>query len=182
MGSGTNFGKSLSMRVRISDISPKGLEVKGEIPLVPLNDRMKAGENQEIIFSCAPIADLMIFGNSSGAELTGTISAKYKQACSLCLDVKERSVNIKTKFHLKEKTDPKAEDDDIGIVYYENDLLELDPILEEALILSLALYWHPPFDKKERCTECEKSRSELGLAADAGALKLGDLLKEKLKH
>lgn len=168
------------MKVRIVDISPKGLHVTEELPLEPLNERMRQGKSQGVIFTAAPRVDATIFGNTSGAELKGTITSKYRQECSLCLEEKERTVTINTHFHLKQKPEGSEIEDDIGIVYYEGEHADLDEVLQEELILSLSLYWHPPFDNDERCKECLKRRSELGLASQKTGATLGDLLKKKL--
>lgn len=168
------------MKIRISDISPKGLEVTGELPLESLKNRMKEGENQDILFLAPPIVSLTVTGNSSGAELKGSIKTIYTQPCSLCLEGKTQHETIPVSLYLKERPAGSGSDDtdDIGIVFFEGDNVELTTILEEEIIVRLSLFWHPPFDTSERCLECKKTRKDLGLSSVPDKATLGDLLRK----
>jgi len=180
------------MKVRISDLSPEGLVVKGSISLENLNSRMKEGRTQDITFVLTPTCDLQIFPtHGGGAAASGTVRSKYKQECGRCLEPKEREIEVEVRYVLEPRPDgvigePKATEDgaftdDVGLVYFEGDQFDLEELIQESLILPLSQFWSPPADEKGNCQLCG-----FNLKADVDAptrttIKLGDLLKKAAK-
>jgi uncharacterized metal-binding protein YceD (DUF177 family) len=170
------------MRIRISTISPKGLNVKDSLSLELLNARMNEGRENDIFFTEAPRVDLTVFKTASGAETKGKVKTRFKQPCSRCLDVIERDLEIDTNFILQPLPEDQTREggsyeDDVGIIWYEGDRVDLEDAIQEALILSLSLYWRPPVDESGRCTLCGLSL-EAGDDSDcAGSNNLGNLLR-----
>lgn len=175
------------MKIRISDIAPKGLAVKGTLELAPLNERMSAGRGAEIQFLTPPVVDLMVTRTVSGAELKGTVSSRYLQPCARCLEGKERAITVSVELTLIQRDRPFAggrlrdsemtlveeslasQEEDIGVVFFQGDSVEVEGVLQEALILELSLFWSPPLDTAGRCTLCHLSLEELSGGAMHGA-------------
>lgn len=144
------------MKIRLSDISPKGLQVTEELPLDALNMRMNEGKPGGIEFTKAPLVNITVIGTVSGAELKGTITTSYRQPCALCLEQRDRTLSLQTRCLLKPRSEEFKEEDDIGIIFFEGEHVELDSFFQEEIILALTLYWHPEFDARGKCTECKR--------------------------
>lgn len=174
------------MKVRLSDIPHSGLKVNDILPLDALNTRMSEGEHKDLVFTQAPQVELVVSRTQSGAETKGIVRTKYRQACSRCLENMERDLEIAANFILQPKPDPEeiSDDvdadytDDVGIAYFEGEHIDLEDLLQEALILSLTLYWAPPCDQKGNCTQCGAHRSKFELYDEPPGINLGNLLKK----
>ncbi len=175
------------MKIRISDIPPAGLNINETIPLRPLNDRLAQGSDHSIQFLKDPQIKLFMERNASGATANGSVSSSYIQPCSRCAQELPRDIEVSLDFVLSERPahvasgrTPLPEDepiDDIGIIYYENDHVDLEDFMQESLILALSLYWHPPEDKKGNCEVCGKHFGDAPKKKEPLA-SLGDLLKK----
>lgn len=147
------------MKIRLSDISAAGLKIDDTIPLEPLNARLKEGRDCGIIFLEAPRVTIAVNKTANGAETKGSIRSKYRQPCALCNEEVEKEIEVEANFVLKPRpedvddTDPQYMDD-VGIVFYEGEHIDLEEVVQETLILGLSLYWHPPQDEKGDCERC----------------------------
>ncbi|MBN8549485.1 MAG: DUF177 domain-containing protein [Deltaproteobacteria bacterium] len=174
------------MKVRISDIPHTGLKVNDILPLDALNARMQLGDSKDIVFTEAPRVDLVVMHTQSGAETKGTVRTKFKQECSRCLENMERPLEIPANFILQPKPEAGAEPedpdasyvDDVGISFFEGDHIDLEDLLQEALILSMTIYWSPPCDQKGNCTQCGINRSKFESYDDPPGNSLGKLFKK----
>jgi uncharacterized metal-binding protein YceD (DUF177 family) len=174
------------MKVRISDIPHTGLKVSDILPLDALNARMAEGQSKDILFTEAPRVDLVVMRTQSGAETKGTVQTKYRQQCSRCLEDADRELKIPADFILQPKSG--AEEaldegdasftDDVGISYFEGDNIDLESLLQEALILSLTLYWAPACDAQGNCVQCGLNRSKFESYDEPPGNSLGKLLKK----
>jgi uncharacterized metal-binding protein YceD (DUF177 family) len=180
------------MKVRISDLPPQGIKINETISLEALNTRMAEGRGNDIEFSAAPLVNIEIVPNSHGAVISGTVQTRLKQPCSRCLEAVERPLEVRADFVLKPK--PKhlnkdaagAEDplDDVGLLYYGEDGIELEEALQENLILALYPYWHPPCDAQGKCQLCGLNVPGVSASVEDAAkpVSLGDLLKKAGLH
>jgi uncharacterized metal-binding protein YceD (DUF177 family) len=177
------------MKIRISDIPHEGLAVKESLSLENLNARMREGEDHGIEFISPPQVELMVFKTPQGAETRGKVTSRYRQPCSLCIEGVERDLEVEANLIFKAKpldleNRPAGEEDedyidDVGISYFEGEHLDLEAIIQESIILSLSIYWHPPVDKSGNCQVCGK-RSASGQCvsqAEEKPLTLGQLIK-----
>ena len=197
---------SLAMRVRVSSIPPDGLHIKDALPLDALNERMKLGSADATRFVSPPSVDITVKPTGNGAVLSGRLAAKYKQPCSLCDEGIERELQIPVKYLLLEQTGDDAEDD-IGTIFYTGDVVDLEDVLQEALIVKLFPYWHPEVLPDGKCSVCARSFEGLvelaaeepasedaartgnaterprlnGASHTEGGIKLGELLDEAMK-
>lgn len=166
------------MKIRLSDISAEGLHIKDTLSLESLNKRMSEGRESGIVFTMAPDVDIKIVRTADGAETKGSVKSKYRQPCGLCAVEIDKDVEVEANFILRRKSQDAAlqeleDDEDIGIVYYENDTVDLEDVIQESLILTLSLYWHPPEDESGACVRCGKkfeSDSEKKLGSNLGTL------------
>jgi len=177
------------MKIRISDIPHEGLTVKETLSLENLNNRMREGETHGIEFIAPPGVELTVFKTLQGAETKGKVTSRYRQPCSLCIEGVERDIELATNFIFKAKpadlsARPEGEEDedyidDVGISYFEGEHLDLEAIIQESLILSLSIYWHPPVDKSGNCQVCGKKydTGECGSKTEDKPVTLGQLIK-----
>jgi uncharacterized metal-binding protein YceD (DUF177 family) len=150
------------MKVRLSDISPDGMTIDDTIPLEPLNSRMTEGAANDIYFLVAPRVQLTVFGSERGAETKGTVKTRYRQPCARCMKEIEMDLEVETNFILKPKPERAAQGkyqsdatmDDVGIVYFEGEHIDLEDIIQETLILALSPFLLPPVDQAGACTIC----------------------------
>lgn len=147
---------------------------------------MLEGSSSDITFVSAPRVTVVVFKTPGGAETKGKVTSRYKQPCSLCTDPLERDIEIEANFYFREKSKRdqtkhglEAEDvDDVNFYYYENDHINLGEVAEEALILSLSRYWHPPKDENDNCVVCGINPRKDQPVSTELSKNLGNLLKD----
>jgi uncharacterized metal-binding protein YceD (DUF177 family) len=179
--------KTINMKVRITDLPLEGLNIQEPLNIESLNARLQDDQKSPFSVLEAPIANIRILPlGQDGAQVSGFITASYKQECSLCLEPADRNVKLPVEFQIRIKpTDADSSqdfEDDVGMVFIEDETAILDETLEEIFILSLDLFWHPSFNKdkdsKERCAICKKTREQIGIADAAPKSTLADLLAQ----
>ncbi len=171
------------MKVRISTLPPEGAILTEKLPLETLNARMAEGRDNSITFTSPPEAVMQVHKTATGAEAKGCVKATCKQPCSRCAMVVEHGIEAHASFSLlpiPADADPDSTfEDDIGLSYYHGDHVELDRLVEEALILQTSLYWRPEEDLQGKCTQCGLDKSVLEDMDDkAPKTQLGNLLKK----
>lgn len=168
------------MKIRISDISEQGLHIVDTLPVDALNARMNEGSNNDIFFPKPPTVDITVRRTVRGAHVRGTVQSAFKQGCSRCDQRVARALATEIDIMLEPKSKrsdaDSFSDDQVGVVYYENDAIDLEDLLQETIILDLSPFWHPPFNEQDRCTECGKSTHELFKGQDETKNTLGSLL------
>ncbi|NDC37199.1 MAG: DUF177 domain-containing protein [Proteobacteria bacterium] len=171
------------MRIRISDLPLEGLHISENIALEPLNARLHEGEGCDIRFTTPPAVKITVTRTPDGAETRGTVTAKYLQPCGRCSDDLERDITVEFNYILKPipahalgKQLPEYEDD-LGILFFEGEHIELEGPIQESLIVQLSQYWSPPVDAEGKCSVCGK-RAALEAASVGGKASLGDLFKK----
>ncbi len=176
------------MKVRVSDIPPEGLEIADILPLEALNARMAEGPGNDVFFCFPPQVRLHLFARKGGTEISGSITAKLEQPCTRCLETVSAQFNREIQLFLKPKEDRPGIDrrmnsdeweDDVGIVYFNGDTIDLEDILQESLILSVS-----PYDlKHESCLGLSELYSDQEDDEDEeSSNKLGALLKRAGVH
>ena len=175
------------MKVRISDIPYEGLPVRDKLQLDALNGRLKEGSDTGFRFLSEPAVDLRVFKRSSGGEVRGKVTGRYEQPCALCNKNMPRDLSLDLNFFLRarpkdlESSPEEAFEDDIGLFHYDGDHVDLEEIIQELIILSLSLFWHPPLDENGNCTACGKSMDEIGADVESpkrATQSLGELLQK----
>ena len=177
------------MRVRIRDISPQGLTLHEPLPVDGLNERMNEGRHNDIVFTEDPRVEVHVERSPTGAETRGEVRARYRQPCSLCLREVERSTTARIDLHFQERplgahadedarAEPEKYEDGVGISYFEGEHIELEPLLQEALILTLEPFWHPPCKANGRCSECDECPGATTPPPAEGKTSLGALLEQ----
>jgi hypothetical protein len=179
--------KPESMKIRVSAIGPRGLKINDIIPLEPLNARMNEGRENDIIFTEAPQVDLKVALTATGAEVQGQVRTKYRQPCGLCAETIERTLETGINLILQPAPEDAPEpdipgeddgEDGVGLAYYHGDEVEMEGLIQEALILALSPFWHPPLDAQGRCTQCGKGFNKENPAEPVQKVSLGSLLKK----
>lgn len=135
-----------NLQVRLSDIPQEGIKINDTIPLETLNARMNEGPGNDVTFLAPPSVSLTISPQKGSAELTGTITTTYRQSCPRCLEMIEHSISQEVNILLKAKESHPGRDrklsaeewdDDIGIIYFDGEHIDLEDILQETLILAI---------------------------------------------
>lgn len=170
------------MKIRITDIPYEGLKIEDSLSLENLTARMNEGDNRGIVFTVAPKVTLTVFRSTLGAETKGTVTTRYKQPCSLCVEEVEKDIEIEANYILKPR-DPvnlDALDDDVGVVFYDGEHVDLEDVIQESLILALNIYWHPPQDKDGNCVRCGLNFCAKQASEDKPVRTMGDIFKKAL--
>jgi uncharacterized metal-binding protein YceD (DUF177 family) len=181
-----------TMRILVTTIPFSGMKVDAPISKDALNARLKEGSTDNgIVFQDEPLADLTLTRTHGGVIVKGIISGTCKQDCSSCGDFVPHEAVAHIDWILQNESDQAAPDDEIddpGVIFYTGDHVDLEEPLQEALILSLSPFWHPPRDSSERCLLCKRDCSERAWrtgeppAAEGRAQSsFGNLLKGALK-
>ena len=166
------------MKVRISTIPYEGLEIKTPLPLEALNTRLAEGDSAGIEINTAPDLDLKLTRTHTGAEVVGTITCTLKQPCSTCDIALSRTERVNIHWILQPET-PEMNEDDIGLLTYTGDHIDLEDSLQEALILKLSPFWHPARKADGSCSQCDRQCSEVAWTDQKSEMPrgLGELLK-----
>ncbi len=188
----------LCMKVLVTTIPFTGMKIDAPISKDALNTRLQGGSDASMVtFEDAPMADLTLTRTHGGVIVKGIISGTCKQDCSSCGDLVAHEASATIDWILQGNADRAAPDDDLedpGVIVYEGEHVDLEEHLQEALILSLSPFWHPPRDRHERCTVCQRDcskkmwRAEEGKAVDSledkaqATATFGNLLKGALKR
>jgi uncharacterized metal-binding protein YceD (DUF177 family) len=186
------------MKVLVTTIPYTGMKIDAPISRDALNARLGEGSNTDMVsFTDAPVADLTLTRTHGGVLVKGVISGRCKQDCASCGDLVPHEVVASIDWILQGSADRAAPDDaldDPGVIVYQGEHVDLEEPLQEALILSLSPFWHPPRDQQERCSYCQRDCSQKlwrvgdgdgaeGESAESGSRgTLGKLLKGVLKR
>ena len=176
------------MKIRLTDIPAAGMPVAEVLPEGALNERLATGSSHGIEFLQGLDVSLTIFKSPSGAETKGRVTSRYRQPCARCADGVERDLELPTNYILQQRpAELRGEiteeyEDDIGITFYDGEHIELDDLIQETIILSLSIYWHPEEDCDGKCEHCHKLvrgpiSDEQKKKPTVGA-SLGDLIKK----
>jgi uncharacterized metal-binding protein YceD (DUF177 family) len=155
------------VKVRISTIPPEGIAINATVALDSLNARMNEGRDNDISFTNAPYITCIIKLIGGGAELSGNVCATVLQPCSLCSKLIEREIEAPLNFVLRPGSTDNSDHldgsylDDVGMVFYENDYLDLENLAQESLILSLSPFWRPSEDCNGACAVCGKQLNKI---------------------
>jgi len=134
-------------------------------------------------FTVPPEVDITIHRSSHGGLAKGQISGRYSQPCAFCDDQVERDFSLDADFLMRERPQGVSEDDenyqdDVGVYHFSGDQVDLEPILQEVVILSLSLYWHPPIDTGGQCTLFRREIGKDDTGEKPSTQSFGDILKQ----
>lgn len=167
------------MKIRLSDFahSPQAFTV--ELPI----EKLKEAINTSNINPQSPLSGSLTGSFATdGAMLNGVLSMKISQECGRCTEPKERLVKVPVEAYLRKIPREKHHEhdgryeDDVGVFFVEDDLVDITPILQELAVMSLTPYWSPTLDGSGVCKMC-KVRFETTTTLSSG-LKLAELLKK----
>jgi uncharacterized protein len=97
--------------------------------------------------------DLRLEAVMDGVLVTGTASADLEGECARCLEPIEDAITVDIQeLYLYEPADRDDEDDDVSRL--EDDLLDLEPVLRDAVVLALPFQPLCQDDCPGLCTEC----------------------------
>jgi uncharacterized metal-binding protein YceD (DUF177 family) len=151
------------MRVLVTSIPFSGMKIDAPISMDALNARLREGSvDNALVFLDAPMADLTLTRTHGGVIVKGIVSGTCKQDCSSCGDLVAHEALASIDWILQSASDRAAPDDEMddpGVIFYDGEHVDLEEPLQEALILSLSPFWHPPRDPAERCLECKRDCS-----------------------
>ncbi len=152
------------MRILVTTIPFSGMKIDAPISLEALNNRLQEGSHEDsVVFEEAPMADLTLTRTHGGVLVKGIISGRCRQGCASCGDLVPHEAMATIDWLLQTTSDQAAPDDEIddpGVIFYEGEHVDLEEPLQEALILQLSPFWHPPRDAADRCTLCKRDCSE----------------------
>ncbi|MCB0311617.1 MAG: DUF177 domain-containing protein, partial [Bdellovibrionales bacterium] len=136
------------------------MRIEDTISLEALNSRVKEGpdgEGADIEFTARPKVSLIAERKPQGAEIKGTIATRVRQSCARCLEPVERDLVATLSYYLQHSSrssDALEVAHDIGVIFFEGDHVDLEDVLQEALILQLSPFWRPSLEKNGDCSYC----------------------------
>lgn len=176
------------MKIRLTDIPAAGLPIAEVIPPQALNERLSSGSSHGFEFLQGLDVSLTVYKSANGAETKGRVISRYRQPCARCAEGVERDIELPTNFILQQRpeelegVDSEEYEDGIGITFYDGEHIDLEDLIEETIILSLSIYWHPEEDAEGKCQLCHKLvRGPTASATkekSAAGTSLGDLIKK----
>ncbi|MCI5065595.1 DUF177 domain-containing protein [bacterium] len=167
------------IEIRVTDIPSRGLEISDRLSLSALNARMAEAPDNDVIFTEEPRFSIKITPEIAGAEVKGQISTAYQQPCGVCLEPLREELSQELQITLKAKSGRPGVDratsateweDDIGIIYFNGEHIDLEEILQENLILAIN-----PFSPREH--NCPGIPAEHQESTEQKNPTLGDLIK-----
>lgn len=181
---------AVAMRILVTTIPFSGMKIDAPIPKEPLNIRLSEGSQGEpVVFTDDPLVDITLTRTHGGVLVKGVISGTCQQGCSTCGDTVPNEVTSSIDWILQTMSDRAGSDDDLddpGVIVYEGEHIDLEEHLQEALILNLSPFWHPPRDAQDRCSVCKRDcserswRSSESESAPSSSASFGALLKGAL--
>lgn len=168
------------MKIRVTDLPPSGATIESDLSVENLNARMNEAKGNDIRFLSAPQLSLHLRPEKGGVEVRGTVDSSYAQPCSRCLEEVRTPLHSDIQLTLKPKQSRPGVDrmttsaewaDDVGIVYFDGEHIDLEDVIQECLILSLS-----PFGPEhDNCLGVPKHRSDN--QSEEKPTTLSDLLK-----
>lgn len=146
--------QNAQIKVRISTLPSKGHTIASTLDLESLNQRMRECQTNDIEFTVAPSFEITLRKAPFGAEAYGHIEAQFTQNCSRCLDPRPRKISLQCNAVIKERPQPDSVEDDISLIFSDNDYIDLSNHLEEMLILKIDSFWSPPLNTQAKCKDC----------------------------
>ena len=182
------------MQIRVSDLQPEGTIVSETLSLESINERMNLSPQNEILFLKEPEVTVKVRSAPGGAEVVGIVKSLYQQPCGVCVEPLELPLEVDLHFTLKPAetqepaSDEEALQDDVGILTYQGEHIDLEEVVQEALILKIDPYYSPPRKKDGTCTSCGKCPKEsfqvledAPESATTDTVSFGDLLEAAKK-
>ncbi|MCB0318615.1 MAG: DUF177 domain-containing protein [Bdellovibrionales bacterium] len=168
-------------QIRIKDISPeRPLQYDQELALDSLNARMNEGVENDIFFTVPPKIEIKISKTTGGARLVGKVTSAFTQPCGRCADELERKIEIPMDYMLKplDSGNPDELDGEPGVLYFQDDQLDLEDLVQETLILAMSAYWLPEKDESGKCKLCHKVFTEDHDPDKKKSFNLGEIFKK----
>lgn len=151
------------MKILVTTIPFSGMKIDAPISKEALNVRLREGSKENmIVFESDPLVDITLTRTHGGVIVKGIASGMCKQDCSSCGDLVPHETVARIDWILQSSQDRAAPDDEIddpGVIVYEGEHVDLEEPIQEALILSLSPFWHPPRDPQDRCLFCKRDCS-----------------------
>lgn len=171
------------MKIYVATIPFTGMKIDAPISMDSLNARIKEGsQTTQVSFVEPPMADITLTRTQGGVIVKGIVAGSCTQDCSTCADAVTHEVSASVDWLLQTSSDAAAPEDSIddpGVLFYEGDHIDLEEPLQEALILAINPFWHPPRDTSEHCSVCQRDCSEKAwrTSQSEGSTNFGQLLK-----
>ena len=177
------FWSLYRMKFRIPTLPKQGLTSQECLTKEQLNNRLNESSRNIAEFLSDAIITLRLIPRQYGADLTVHIEATYQQPCGRCNQPQPLALTVDNKAVLKARSNPDDIEDDLSLVYYDDDSVELTEYLEELTILSLDPFWTPTLKEDGRCSSCD-GKNQIDVTETEpvnGGLRLGDLLQKAIK-
>jgi uncharacterized metal-binding protein YceD (DUF177 family) len=175
------------MRVFVSTIPFSGITLEVTLSQEAINARLAEGVTfRDISFVSEPQGSITLTRTHGGILVKGAVSGKIRQNCSTCADPVEHLVEADFDWVLQTSSDAAAAGDTIedpGVVFYEGEHVDLEEPIQEALLLNISPFWHPPRDQEEKCTFCARQCGAITWTAgsEEKSNSLGALLQGALR-
>lgn len=171
------------MKIRVSDLTSRGLKLSEKMDLTALNSRMSEGKGNEIVFLTAPDVELDLRPVIGGTSLSGKLKTSYQQPCARCSKDLEYPLDLELNYLLKPlKNQSESDADDESVVFYEGEQFDLEDLLQECIILALDPFQSPPCLNNGDCSLCGFNLNKYcdDSEPENNSANLGDLLKKAL--
>jgi uncharacterized protein len=144
------------MLLRIKELATKGsVPVKGEVDLTEL-----LKDRQDIVSFGPADADLQAEWSEGLAKVTGNVHVDLHIACSRCLQPVEERIDTPFQewFAAKSTSIPEELEEDVHLIT--EDTVDLKPLVEETVAVSVPLVTLCSEDCKGLCPDCGVNRNE----------------------
>lgn len=155
------------MQIHVAQIQEQGLALEIDKPATvfpELKQMETRGDCQFLTHICAHLGIRKIM---DVIEVTGNLETKMRISCSRCLaEYNEPLVRSFTVSFTRDITDPREEAEialtaeDLGLIYYEGDTIDLRDAIQEQVILSLPVRPLCRENCKGLCQQCGENRND----------------------
>jgi uncharacterized metal-binding protein YceD (DUF177 family) len=143
------------MRIKLSTLPKGGTLINDTLNKNDLNDQMNASFQNDVRFISDVGFSLQLTPRAFGAEGKGSIEASFEQQCARCQEYRCREKKVDLSFIAQARPNPDAIEDDLNLVYCDDDQINIGEYCQEMLIINIETFWSPPRkDNENTCSLC----------------------------
>jgi uncharacterized protein len=124
------------MIIRVKDIPLEGRTLQFSLGHEEFSERLGPSSNINCLID--PVASIHLEVNGKTVVAEGSVSGEFRAVCARCAEEMELKLNTRIEMVFKPYRD-NGGDEDVQLSFYDGERLDLRPMAEEGLILSIPM-------------------------------------------